>query len=86
MQLINKKKNSLIAAYFIDHISDSFLEFSTIFASCHHSGQIKDYDSLVFDRLRNHAGNDPLCKPFYDCSLSDAWLTYQTWVVFCSSA
>ena len=85
VNLINKKKDSLLFPYFVNDISNTFFKFSTIFASCYHSGKIQNYHTFIFYSIRNHSCDNPLCKPLYNSCFSDSGFSCQAWIVLGSS-
>jgi len=86
MDLINKEQYSLLFAYLIDHISDTFFKLTAIFTSCYHSGKIQNYHTFIFYSIRYHSCDDPLCKSLYDSRFSYSRLSSQAGIVLCSSA
>ena len=81
MQLVNKKKNASVLPHFIHHISDTLFKFSSVFTSCYHTGKIQYNHPLIFYRVRNHTGYDPLCKTLGNSGFAHAGFAYQTGII-----
>ena len=81
MHLVHKEYDIAVRDNFSDHTFDPLLEFSAVFGTGYHSGEIKSEKPLVFDSIGNIAGNDPAGEPLdYGC-LSNARLSYKARIV-----
>ena len=86
MDLINKKQDILLFSHLINDITDTFLKLASVFTSGYHSGKIQNHYSFILHSIRDHSGNDPLCKTFYNSSFTDSRLSRQTWIILGPSA
>ena len=86
MDFINEQQNSLMFFYFLDHILNAFLKFTSVFASRNHAGKIQHNKTLILHCIRNHSHNDALCKSLYNGSLTYSGFPCQTRIILCTSA
>ena len=86
MDFINKQKNSLMFLHFLNHILDTFLKFTSVLGTCHHTRQIEADNSLLCDCLRNIARYYELRQPLHNRRLSDSRFADQTGIILSSSA
>ena len=82
MQLIDEQNNIALALF--DLIEDSlqaFLKFAAVFCTCDERAHIQRENRLVFQRTRDIAAHNALCKSLGDGSLADTRLTDQNRIV-----
>ena len=72
VHLVHKEYDIAVRDNFSDHTFDPLLEFSAVFGTGYHSGEIKSGSLLFLTVSGNIAGNDPAGEPLdYGC-LSNA--------------
>src|SRR4029434_2884778 len=82
VQLIDEEDDLPLRVFdFLQHGFQTIFELTTIFRAGQHGPEVKPYDALVLQNLRNVAGNDSLRESFYDGGLTNAGLTNQHRIV-----
>ena len=86
MNLINEEQDITILLYLGQDFLDTFLKFTSVLGTCHHTRQIEADNSLLCDCLRNIARYYELRQPLHNRRLSDSRFADQTGIILSSSA
>ena len=82
MQLVNEKDNlSITIFYFLKNCLQTLFKFSTILCTCDQSSHIQGENCLVLQPFRYISADNPLCKSFYNCCLTNTRFTDQNRIV-----
>ena len=82
MQLVDKQDNPAVALFnFLQNSLEAFLKLTAELGSCDQSAHIERKNGSVLEVFRHIAAYNPLCQPFGDGRLADAWFADQNRVV-----
>lgn len=72
MNFIDEEDDRIVAGNGIQDAFDPFFEFTAVLGTGDDAGEVQGKDALVLQAVRDVAGNDTLCQPFGNGSLTDA--------------
>ena len=86
MQFIHKQQDIAYLLHFLHNPFDPFLELTTIFCTCYHSGYIQSQDPFFLQMLRYGSCCYPCCQSFHDRGFSHTRFSDQARIIFAPAA
>src|ERR1700758_4581516 len=83
MEFVDEQNDLALGIFdLLQHGLKAVFKLAAIFRAGQHRTEVERYYALVFQNLRHIAGDNSLCKAFYNRGLANTWFTNQHRIVF----